>query len=557
MKNPVRITLLLAIIFSPVLLISQNQARVDSLLYKLEVVRTDSARVKNFIELAKEYSAGNLSISLSYAQRALDLAETSKNDALISEALFHIGFICFYNGLHDIATRHYYRYIAMQKALNNQAGIISALINIGSIKLQMMEFADAREHFLEVLKYYESDHKADSLGVLSPEQLTTIFNNLGVVYHNLQEYDTAIEYYKRGILIARRLPDQHRDLGNLLNNLGRTYDDLGRHDEALESINEALELRIEHGDKHGVASSYRNLAMHYIASDQVEKALPYLYEGLAMAEQVGVLNLKANIANHLFNYYDEVNQADSALKYHKLLSEYTQQINREETLRELTRLELTARFDEKQLMRELERKRKDQLYNLIAGLLLLVAVIAFLLWYLASSRAKRLQLASDNLRLEAVNFRLERQNLEKELEVKNKELTTNVMYQIRKNELINDITQKLLTYSHSLNRAQQELITGIIRDLEKTQDVSVWEEFELRFHQVHNDFYKKLNEINPELSPNERRLCAFLRLNMTTKEISSITGQSLRSIEVARTRLRKKLHLTNSDVNLTEFLLNI
>jgi DNA-binding CsgD family transcriptional regulator len=64
-------------------------------------------------------------------------------------------------------------------------------------------------------------------------------------------------------------------------------------------------------------------------------------------------------------------------------------------------------------------------------------------------------------------------------------------------------------------------------------------------------------QINPELSLNERRLCAFLRLNMTTKEIASITGQSPRSIEVARTRLRKKLNLTNSDTSLTDFLSHI
>lgn len=85
----------------------------------------------------------------------------------------------------------------------------------------------------------------------------------------------------------------------------------------------------------------------------------------------------------------------------------------------------------------------------------------------------------------------------------------------------------------------------------------MWDEFELRFQGVHNEFYQKLQSINPELSTNERRLCAFLKLNMTTKEIASITHQSPRSIEVARTRLRKKLNLTNSDISLTDFFLSI
>jgi tetratricopeptide (TPR) repeat protein len=557
MKDLARVAVILITIFYPAFLISQNQARVDSLLYDLEVVRIDSVRVNTLIELSKEYSAVDLSVSLTYAQRALDLAENNRDNALISQSLFNIGYICFHHGLLDMAARHYYKYLDIQKAQNNQEGIINALTNIGSIKLQMMEFEDAKEIFIEVLANFENLLLSDNQDLKPPVQLPTIYNNLGVVYHNLEEYDTAIDYYQRGILVARRMPTEQRNLGNLLNNLGRTYDNLGKFDEAFEAINEALELRKMLGNRHGIASSYRNLAMHYLASDQTDKALTYAYEGLALAEEVGVLSLQANFVNQLYDHYDEINQADSALKYHKLFTEFMQQQNREETLRELTRLELTARFDEQELLRQMEQKRKDQLYRLIAGLLVMIAVIAFLLWYLANSRAKRLQLAGENLRLEADNFRLERQNLEKELEVKNKELTTNVMYQIRKNELINDITHKLLTYSHGLNRSQQELIAGIIRDLERTQDESVWEEFEVRFHQVHNDFYEKLHAINPDLSMNERRLCAFLRLNMTTKEISSITGQSLRSIEVARTRLRKKLHLTNLDVNLNEFLLSI
>jgi DNA-binding CsgD family transcriptional regulator len=220
-------------------------------------------------------------------------------------------------------------------------------------------------------------------------------------------------------------------------------------------------------------------------------------------------------------------------------------------------MEITAQFQERELIRQMQQKRKELRYMYGGGLALLIAIILGLLFFLAQSRSRRLLLANTNYQLESEKSLLAKENLENQLEIKNKELTTNVMYQIRKNELINDITQKLLKYSHGLNREQQNLIQGISRDLERTQDKSVWEEFEMRFHQVHNDFYDKLHLINHDLSLNERRLCAFLRLNMTTKEISSITGQSLRSIEVARTRLRKKLHLTNSDVNLTDYLLGI
>jgi hypothetical protein len=85
----------------------------------------------------------------------------------------------------------------------------------------------------------------------------------------------------------------------------------------------------------------------------------------------------------------------------------------------------------------------------------------------------------------------------------------------------------------------------------------LWKEFECRFQQVHEQFYKTLTERFPDLTPSERRLCAFLKLNMTTKEISAMTRQNAKSIDVARTRLRKKLNLTGTDQNLITFLVTL
>ena len=74
-----------------------------------------------------------------------------------------------------------------------------------------------------------------------------------------------------------------------------------------------------------------------------------------------------------------------------------------------------------------------------------------------------------------------------------------------------------------------------------------------RFKEVHSDFYDALSEAFLGLTPNEIKICAFLRLNMSTKEISSITHQSIKSINMARFRLRKKLNVER-DENLISFL---
>ncbi len=96
----------------------------------------------------------------------------------------------------------------------------------------------------------------------------------------------------------------------------------------------------------------------------------------------------------------------------------------------------------------------------------------------------------------------------------------------------------------------------LITELQSNTDTVSWEEFELRFQEVHTEFYTKLSEKFPDLSTNEIRMCAFFKLNMTSKEIAALTYQSLNSIKVARYRLRKKLQLKKEE-NLLAFLAKI
>jgi len=88
-------------------------------------------------------------------------------------------------------------------------------------------------------------------------------------------------------------------------------------------------------------------------------------------------------------------------------------------------------------------------------------------------------------------------------------------------------------------------------------DNQAWKAFEIHFLQVNSGFFERLHALHPQLSPNERKLCAFLRMSLSTKEIASITGQTTESINKARIRLRKKLNLTHTDVDLTAYLTGV
>ena len=104
--------------------------------------------------------------------------------------------------------------------------------------------------------------------------------------------------------------------------------------------------------------------------------------------------------------------------------------------------------------------------------------------------------------------------------------------------------------------ASTEELNDIVSELRVEAPQSNWKEFEMQFNQVHPDFYKRLYEKHPELTSYEQRICAFLRMNLNSKEISAITGRSLKSIEVSRSRIRTKLKLSRND-NLNSFLASV
>ncbi len=130
------------------------------------------------------------------------------------------------------------------------------------------------------------------------------------------------------------------------------------------------------------------------------------------------------------------------------------------------------------------------------------------------------------------------------------------MYLTKLNEVVLTIAEKLRKYDPVEGSSNFRLIQSVISELEYTSNTDSWKEFEVRFQNVHVDFYKKLGEQFPDLTPNELKLCAFMRLNMSTKEISSLTGQSQDSVRQARSRLRQKLG-ASKDENLVNFLSQI
>lgn len=549
----IKIVIFPALLLAGIICFGQSNTKIDSLKTCLSKHITDSAEVVTYLELAWEYSNIDMKKSLDYIEKAKKRAEETKDEDLIILTNYNEGLVYYNLGLFKIALDRFLPYLERMRTAGNTQREAIVLNSIGAIYTNTSDFPNARKYFLEALQAIEKLRKQRANQEISIEYLTC-YNNLGIVCQNLKEYTVALQYYKDGLAMARKSGKHLPVLAMLLNNTGSLLLEMKQIEESYPPIYEALQVRTSLGDLKGQSQSYRSLAFYYKDKSEIGQAKRCMYKGYDMAKRVGSTMLQGTFTEMLFQVFMEEKNSDSALKYNLLSREINEKLSFQETQEELTRMELNFKFEEKEKTRVLLEKRKEILYLSVGIGMLLLLLLITLLYFLSRSREKRLNLERDNINLASKNLKLQKVSLEQELELRNKELTTNVMNQIQKNELIQEIIEKLLLFKQKADNLDTESIFSIIKDLEKTKDDSMWNEFEVRFNQVHNEFYEKLNKLNFDLSPNERRLCAFLRLNMSTKEISFITGQSIRSIEVARTRLRRKLNLTNSDAGLIEFL---
>ncbi|MEZ5198281.1 MAG: hypothetical protein R2764_18400 [Bacteroidales bacterium] len=252
----------------------------------------------------------------------------------------------------------------------------------------------------------------------------------------------------------------------------------------------------------------------------------------------------------LSDIYKKKQQFKEALFYHRKYKQISDSILSSQSLAKIARLEMSLIFDHEKKINTIERQNSTIKYFLVVIGLLFMLVIVFLLY--GRSRIK-----INHAKVEAESLQLERKQLTEEIDLKNRELATNVMYLVKKNELINFISEKLFRAKNQFTKENQMIIDELILSLQSSMDADIWKDFEVRFSEVHKDFYEQLNNQFPNLSENDKKLSALLRLNMTTKDIAAITHQNPNSIEVARTRLRKKIGLANKDISLVTYLSNL
>ncbi|CAM4143780.1 Y_Y_Y domain-containing protein [Pedobacter westerhofensis] len=155
-------------------------------------------------------------------------------------------------------------------------------------------------------------------------------------------------------------------------------------------------------------------------------------------------------------------------------------------------------------------------------------------------------------------IKIQTEKLHAELQSKNRELASSAMSLVYKNELLQKLSEEMIKLK---DKDGKKVSDDQIRKVQKIIDEGMnderdWNLFETSFNEAHGSFFKKLKANHPDLVPNDLKLCAYLHMNMSSKEMASLLNISLRGVEIRRYRLRKKLNIPH-DKNLAEFFMEL
>lgn len=428
--------------------------------------------------------------------------------------------------------------LEIYRKMNDLTGLRRIFNALGSVYRYQGDYDQAINYYSRSLEISEQQNYARGVGAA--------LNNWGLVHKLKGDLELALQFYHRSYEVKKEIGSKH-SIANYYNNIGIIYLELDSLDIAHDCFRKTLALRQEIDDKKGLVSVYHNFGDYYIKRKEYKTAIDYLHRGIQIANGMDVPDKEKYLYKSLTEAYEEADQPKKALAAYKTYKMLSDSLYSSEKALDFARNEMS--FKKKSKLQQ--EKIKSQQYILTWGIAVAGLLVLFLIMLVLFQRQKSKTVKH---KLEAKELKLQQQEIQKEVDVKNKELAAFSMNLAQQSQLTEDMLVRLRKLLPVMKKDNCREIQELIKEVEQSSHNKGWEEFEIRFLQVHEEFYERLMQTYPNLTPNEKRLCAFLKLDMNTKEISQITGQSPHSVNVARTRLRKKLHLNNTDTSLHDFV---
>lgn len=513
-----------------------SQGYIDSLEAQLAISK-ESAKASILNQLSTAHSKDASDKAVQYANRALSLSQKHqdrKNEALALQNLC-LGYL--YNDIYDKALENGLAALEIFEALGDPRDKAYILSTLGWLYYDIQNADLALNYHQKVLEIYQSLEDADNIAMS--------YNSLGLIYSMKKEYEKALSYYLLSLEIAEKGEDKSR-LAAIHNNLGMTYAALKSYQLAQKHLQNALQLMEETASILGIAEVWNQLGATYTGMEQFDKAEECLLKAQTYIEQsTSKTALEKLVDNYEFsaNLFSAKEEYQKAFIAYKEYSSLRNSIFSEDQKSRLSEMRLLYETEKKESEIQLLESQKniDRLVrnSSVAGFILFI-IIGYLIYNSLRSKHQQAKQAKDRL--------------EDQLNFKSKELTTFALHIAQRNEILNKMVDSLTQIQKNADADTSKNLRTLIGEIHQSQQVNQHiEDFHINVEKTYENFFYHLNQSFPGLTQNEKRLSAQVRLNLSNKNIAALNNISVKSVEMARYRLRKRFELDTKD-SLTEFL---
>ncbi|WP_177181264.1 tetratricopeptide repeat protein [Parapedobacter koreensis] len=492
-------------------------------------------------------------------KRILNEALEDQDDYIMAMCYEQIGEVYYYQAAYSQALDNYYKAVKIFGREKHPAELANTLIKIGETHYYNRQYPAALEIFQEALAIYADLNR--------PQGMADAYGHIGQTYEKSQNYEQAT-YFQNLALQQLSHVEGQSGIAKIYENIGSIYEDKLQLDTALHYFNLALELNKRDNNQMAQIEIINNLGDVYRKTGRYAPALQYTRQAAQLAEAMNEHYQLASAYRDISLTFNLMGQHDSAYYYSEAGREIFVNIFSEENKKQLTILQTLFEMEQKD--DAINQFRKDRrTYGILTAGSVLIIILLISLGFSIISR-QRLKLKNEqklneqnNMLYEAQkkaleadlhNKQLKEENLKGELELKSKELTAHTLHLIQKNQLLEDLKDKLNRMIKDDKRDQRKELKQLISliNFNSNQDKN-WDDFRIVFERVHEHFFDSLKKYSNTLTSADFRLAALLKMNLNSADIATMLGISQDSLRISRYRLRKKLELEEGE-NLGAFI---
>lgn len=493
--------------------------------------------------------------ALEYYHKLLDIyvnKKDLKNQIRIYRKLGNLNFFLFNFYL---AIEYYQKSLQIAEEIKDDLSIAKSYNNIGAIFTQWNNIDSALGYYKKANNHF--------IKLKQDNEIAMGLSNIADLYIRKKDYNQAMQYCDEALKIALNSNSQIQ-IAKIYYYKARIYSILKQNNQAFDYYNKSISLMLELKYNESAAIIMLEIAKTYLHNNNLDKANFYLNKSL----NISLLNNYKYILNEnykaRYKLYDSLGDFIRAYKFLKLYNELNDSLVNSEREKQISINQ--SKYDSYRQIEKLNREKLSTEFKLTKQkiviyvsifILFMLLFLSFLLLRQLSFRKKLNEEVNNKLILEAELNKIRNEQLQNQISKKDRELTAASLNLSYKSDLLINIKEKLIKIIPELNNPElspklKEIDHLINNAIKLNED---WNKFKLHFEEIHTDFFVRLKRDFPEISNNDLKHCAYIKINLTNKEIARMLNISLNGVNVARKRLKKKLKL-GMETSLTAFIQN-